>query len=169
MIGWSGAAFEHRVACGAVEHLMAADLSRPAQSWRCRKRPSHGPAIGQLKDFFSGQAVMTLIEACFVFLFSCSCRLRGPGSLALVPIAVIVVFGTMVAFSGFKLSRCLERRGDADNLRYDFSSGKPCTASTRSRAMALEPLFLRRYEAFEASLVRSEPRGHEKPLRIWSI
>ena len=147
MIGWSGAAFEHRVACGAIEHLMSADLSR---------LPSHGvagsvhrmAAIGQLKDFFSGQAFTTLFEVGFVFVFLFLIAYIA-GYLALVPIVVILLFGGMVAFSGFRLNQKLQERGDADDLRYDFLI-ESLRGIHSIKAMALEGLFLRRYEAFEA-------------------
>lgn len=147
-IGWSGAAFEHRVACGAIEHLMSADLSR---------LPSHGvagsvhrmAAIGQLKDFFSGQAMVTLFEVAFVFVFL-SLIAYIAGYLALVPVVIILVFGAMVAFSGFRLSQGLKERGDTDDLRYDFLI-ETLRGIHSVKAMALEGLFLRRYERFESN------------------
>ncbi|MEZ5936498.1 MAG: ABC transporter transmembrane domain-containing protein [Alphaproteobacteria bacterium] len=152
MIGWAGAAFEHRVACAAIEHLMAADLSR---------LPSHGvagsvhrmAAIGQLKDFFSGQAITTMIEVGFVAVFL-GLIAYVAGHLALVPIAVILIFGALVAFLGVRLNRRLRARGETDDLRYDFLI-ETLRGIHTIKAMALERLFSRRYEAFEASSCRA--------------
>ncbi len=148
MIGWSGAAFEHRVACDAIEHLMSANLSR---------LPDHGvagsvhrmAAIGQLKDFFSGQSITTLFEVAFVFVFLVLIAYIA-GYLALVPVAVILIFGGLVAFAGVKLNRRLAERGDTDDKRYDFLIEALQGVHT-IKAMALEGMFLRRYETLEAA------------------
>jgi ATP-binding cassette, subfamily C, bacterial LapB len=118
VVGWTGAAHEHRLSCAAVNHLLSADLTRLAH---------HGiagdmhrlAAIGKLKDFYSGQALITLVEVSFIAIFIGLIAYIG-SLLVLVPLAVLIAFfGTMVLF-GLRLRRALAQRSDADDARYNF-------------------------------------------------
>jgi ATP-binding cassette, subfamily C, bacterial LapB len=148
IIGWTGAAHEHRLSCAAVDHLLSADLTQLAH---------HGiagdvhrlAAIGKLKDFYSGQALTTVIEVSFIVIFIGLIAYIG-GLLVLVPVAILIAFfGTIVLF-GLRLRRTLAQRSDTDDARYNFLIESLSGVHT-IKALALERVFLRRHEALEAA------------------
>jgi ATP-binding cassette, subfamily C, bacterial LapB len=148
VIGWTGAAYEHRLSCAAVNHLLAADLTQLAHHGVAGDVHRLG-AIARLKDFYSGQALTTIIEVAFVLIFLGLIAYIG-GLLVVVPLAVLIIFFGCIAFFGLRLRRTLAHRSDTDDARYNFlieSLGGIHTI----KAFALENPFLRRHEALEAA------------------
>jgi ATP-binding cassette subfamily C protein LapB len=152
LIGWSGAAFEHRTSCAAVDHLMTVDLARLPQRGVATNVHSL-LAIGQLKDFFSGQALTTLVEASLILVFLGFIGYIG-GLLVLAPLGVLAVFVLLTAIWGWRLREALAGRADADDRRYDFLL-EALGSSHAIKAFAFEKLLLRRYEPLQAATART--------------
>jgi ATP-binding cassette, subfamily C, bacterial LapB len=148
IVGWTGAAYEHRLSCAAVNHLLSADLSRFARHG-VASDVNRLAAIGKLKDFYSGQALTTVIEVSFIVIFIGLIAYIG-GLLVLVPLAVLIAFFGTIVRSGLRLRRTLADRSICDDGRYDFLI-ESLTGVHTVKALALERMFLRRHETLEAA------------------
>ena len=87
--GWRAMRFEHIQACRAVDHMLAADLTVFA-----RDAPGvhldRVAGIDTLRDFYSGQALMALVDLPFVVLFIGLIWIIG-GSLVAVPLILLSI------------------------------------------------------------------------------
>lgn len=148
VMGRAGAAYEHRMSCAAMNHLLHSDLSRLG---RCGigEHLHRMSAIGKLKDFHSGYAHMTLFELSFVPLFLClAAYIAGP--LATVPAVILMIF-TLVSFArGQQLRAALKEREQADDRRYDFLI-ESLEGMHTLKSFALENTFTRRHEILQES------------------
>lgn len=146
LIGWSGAAYEHRLSCAAMEKFLHADLSHMGVAGvgeNLRRMSS----IGKLKDFYDGYALVTISELVFVPVFlGIIVYIAGP--LVAVPAAVLMVFTLISLAQGQKLRGALKSRDDIDDRRYNFLI-ESLEGIHAVKAFALENNFTRRYEALE--------------------
>lgn len=142
-MGWSGAAYEHRMACQAMDHILRADLGALAKSGS-GEQLNRMAAIAKLRDFNNGYSLVTCAELGFVVLYlGLVYYIAGP--LVLVPLAVLAVFVAGSVLTGRWLSGALARREEADDRRYDFLIESLKGIHT-IKAFSLEKPFLRRYE-----------------------
>ncbi|MCC6597995.1 MAG: ATP-binding cassette domain-containing protein [Alphaproteobacteria bacterium] len=145
-MGRAGAAYEHRLSCAAMNHLLQADLSRLGE-YGIGEHLHRMSAIGKLKDFYSGYAQMTIFELVLVPLFLClAIYIAGP--LAIVPAFVLMIF-TIVSFArGQKLRAALKARDRADDARYNFLI-EGLEGIHTLKSFSLENSFARRYEVLQ--------------------
>ncbi len=145
-MGRAGAAFEHRLSCKAMDHLLKSDLAHPS-SFGIGEYMNRLSAIGRLKDFYNGYSMNTFLELAFVPAFLCLIAyIAGP--LVVVPVAVLMVF-TLVSYSqGRKLRTALKRRDDNDDKRYDFLI-ESLEGIHSIKSFGLENIFMRKYESLE--------------------
>ncbi len=142
--GWAGAAHEHTLACKAVRHILKAaptafrDTGIGAQMGQMA-------AIGKLREFYSGQALITLIDLPFVFLFLGIIGYIG-GVLVLVPLALLAIFSLRAWMTGRDLKHGLKARDEADDARYDFLI-ETLNGIHTVKSQGAEAAFSRRYEA----------------------
>lgn len=147
MIGWNSAVFEQAAASAAMRHLLDADVraagARGAGEWLGRFG-----AIGKIKDFRGGYALMTMTEFCFVPVFLCVIfYIARP--LAPIPALLLLVFAAATVWQGRKMHRAIVRRAAVDDRRYNFLIG--CLRGIHAiKAFAVERLLARRYEALQA-------------------
>lgn len=146
IMGRAGAAYEHRMSCAAMNHLLQSDLSRIGH-YGIGEHMHRMSAIGKLKDFHSGYAHMTIFELCFVPLFlGLTAYIAGP--LAAVPTMILMIF-TLVSFAhGQRLRAALKEREQADDARYNFLI-ESLEGMHTLKSFALENTFTRRYETLQ--------------------
>jgi ATP-binding cassette subfamily C protein LapB len=146
MIGWAAATYEHRLSCLALNKVINADLSNKIKTGTGEFLHRMG-AIGKLKDFYNGNALITLIETAFVPVFMLLIiYIAGP--LACVPAAVLMIFTVISLWQGQHIRKSLKQRDITDDARYDFLI-ESLEGIHTVKAMALENNFSRRYETLE--------------------
>jgi ATP-binding cassette subfamily C protein LapB len=148
VLGWAGAAYEHRISCAAMNHILNADLSRLGP-YGIGEHIQRMGAVSKLKDFYNGYALMTLFEMIFVPLFlGIIIYIAGP--LTIVPCVVLMLFTVMSLSQGQRLRAALKARDKTDDKRYDFLIESLDGVHT-IKSFALENNFSRRYETLEES------------------
>jgi ATP-binding cassette subfamily C protein LapB len=145
---WSDARFEHLASAQAVKHILNAKINDYEQL---------GPgvyleyinSIHVLKNFFGGQAVITLIDLPFVFIYL-AFILYIAGVLVLIPITMLALFAWGTYLSSQTLSNQLKERHQAEDKRMSYIISV-LTGIHTIKSMALETPMLRRYERLQQS------------------
>lgn len=151
-MGWSAAAFEHAVACNAVRHTLAQEVSATEKLGVGEYLQRLG-AISKIRDFYSGQSLATLIDLPFTIIFLLIIAYIG-GALVFAPILLLAVMGVRAVSLGRRLKTRLRRRDDADDARYNFLIETLSGVHT-VKALGLEAPFERRYEHWQAASTRA--------------
>lgn len=163
-MGWAGAAFEHRLSCQAVGHMLRSDLSVPA-SFGIGEHMNRLAAIGRLRDFYNGYSVVTIFELMFVPMFlALMVYIAGP--LAIVPVVVLMAFTLVCFMEGRALRNSLERRDEIDDRRYNFLI-ESLEGVHSLKSFGLEKMFSRRYEALEEESTVANFRVTENSARTF--
>ncbi|MEO5347486.1 MAG: ATP-binding cassette domain-containing protein [Magnetococcus sp. YQC-9] len=145
---WLGARFEHLASCTAVYRLLASSLGQiERQGSGAHLERING--IHALKDFYAGQAVLTLLDLPFAVLFLALIYYLA-GWLVTIP---ILIFGLFIGVS-FLISRWLydavQKRTLWEDRRIDFLI-EVLNGVHSIKAMAMEAMMLRRYEKLQES------------------
>lgn len=145
---WLGARFEHLAGCTAVYRLLASSLGHiERQGSGAHLERING--IHALKDFYAGQAVLTLLDLPFAVLFLVLIYYLA-GWLVVIP---IFIFGLFIGVS-FLISRWLydavQKRTLWEDRRIDFLI-EVLNGVHSIKAMAMEAMMLRRYEKLQES------------------
>ena len=150
--GWQAMRFEHIEACRAVDHMLAADLTVFA-----RDAPGvhldRVAGIDTLRDFYSGQALMALVDLPFVVLFIGLIWIIG-GSLVAVPLILLSILMLGAFTIGKRLRGWLERRAQLDDRRFSFVIETLGGIHT-VKGLAMETLMQRRYERLQESSAKT--------------
>lgn len=143
LAGWTGAKYEHDAGNRALDKIMKGRLE-DVEATPAGIHIDRMTAIDTIRDFYAGQASLTLVDLPFVFIFL-GVLWWIAGWLVLVPI-VLLVFAIVVAFStGRALRKSLDERLVWDDRRYNFLI-EALSGVHVIKSMAMEKLILRRYE-----------------------
>ena len=143
LAGWAGARFEHEAGCRAVGRLLKADL-RAAEADAVGVQLDRLGAIDTLRDFYSSQGPLVLVDLPFVLLFvGLIYWIAGP--LVAVPVALFGLIAIVAVLAGHRLRQAIRARSEMDERRYNFIIELLVGIHT-IKAMAMETLMLRRYE-----------------------
>lgn len=146
--GWAAARIEHDLNQRLMGHMLGAKLAnfeRVSPGVHLERMSS----VDLLRDFYSGQATLVLIDLPFAILFlALIAYLAGP--LVLVPLTIIVVIAVVAARTGRALRAAIEVRDEVDERRYSFIM-ESLTGIHTLKAMAMETQMLRRYERLQES------------------
>lgn len=151
--GWMAARFEHLAGCRAMERLLRApiiDYERQGAGVHLERIN----ALGLLKDFYAGQAVIAMWDLPFAFLYLGAIYYLA-NILALVPLVLIILFFLTALIIGKKLKSSLESRMFADDRRYNFIIEVLGGVHT-IKGLAMEEQMLRRYERLQETCGISE-------------
>ncbi len=163
-MGWSGAAYEHRLSCEAMNHMLKSDLAAPT-AYGIGEYMNRLAAIGHLKDFYNGYSLVTIFELMFVPLFlALTVYISGP--LAIVPVVVLMAFTAVSYHQGKNLRRELETRDITDDQRYNFLI-ESLEGIHSLKSFGLENIFSRRYEALEEKSTVANFRVTESSARAF--
>ena len=151
--GWMGARFEHLAGVAAVERLLnvaIVDYERQGSGVHLERFN----ALGPLKEFYAGQAILSLCDLPFAVLFL-SAMYYLAGHLVLVPIALIIFFAIAAMIVGKKLRGALENRMLADDRRYSFIIEVLGGIHT-VKGLAMEEQMIRRYERLQETCATAD-------------
>lgn len=147
VLGWSGAAYEHKMSCSAIKHVLSADLAALDKDGS-GENLNRMSAISKLREFKNGYDIVTYTELAFIFLYLGLIAYIA-GWLVLVPVIILSIFTIISVFMGSWLNRSLKERDQADDRRYNFLIESLQGVHT-IKAFSLEKPFLRRYENIQS-------------------
>jgi len=143
LAGWLGAKFEHEMGCNALEKLFRAELKE-------LEKDSTGvhldrlSAIDSVRDFYSSQAGLAMVDLPFVLIFLGLLGFIG-GYLLVIPIILLLVLGIIAYKLGEHLKEAIENDTLWEDRRYSFII-EVLTGIHSVKSMAMEHLMDRRYE-----------------------
>ncbi len=151
--GWVGARFEHMAGCAALERILSSsinDFEKDGSGVHLERISS----LGTLKEFYAGQALMTLFDLPFAFIFLALISYLA-GNLVFVPIILIAAFALNAWSVGNKLRAAISERMVADERRFNFII-EVLTGIHTLKSMAMETQMLRRYERLQETCARTD-------------
>ncbi len=149
--GWVGAAIEHRIYNKAVKHILSGGCSKKNAA-NLGTQLQKLTAIGKLREFYSGQALASMIDLPFAMVFLGLIYYLA-GSLVLVPITILFFFGLRAYVCGRYTQQALKERDQADDQKYDFLIDVLGGIHT-TKSLGLEAGFVRQYEALQSNSSR---------------
>ena len=148
LAGWTAARHEHAANCAAVDRFARCDLADFDRSSTGAHLQNMG-ALGKLREFYSGQALMALVDLPFAILFLGLIAYLG-GWLAVVPTALLAIFVATAVMAGNKLKDALERRVLEDDRKASFIVSVLMGMHT-VKSLAMESLVMRRFETQQSN------------------
>jgi ATP-binding cassette subfamily C protein LapB len=103
VLGWSGAAYEHKMSCAAIKHVLSADLAALNKDGS-GENLNRMSAISKLREFKNGYNVVTYTELAFIALYLGLIAYIA-GWLVLVPVVILCAFTIISVFMGSWLNR----------------------------------------------------------------
>lgn len=149
---WAAARFEHGVMCNAVSRLLAS----PEEKLERGGYADRFKAIGALKEYFSGQTFLQLLDLPFTILYLALVAVIG-GWMVLVPVVGAIAFGWVSIRFGETHGALFRERNMADRRRSNFLVETLGGIHT-VKAMAMEAFMLRRYERLQETCSRLTQR-----------
>lgn len=150
--GWVGARFEHMGGCAAMERMLSASIEsfeKDGSGVHLERLQS----MGAVREFYSGQALLTLFDLPFALLFLGLITMMG-GWLVLVPLILLLLFAYCAWYIGNMLRAAIEKRMTADDRRYNFII-EVLGGVHSVKALAMENLMSRRYERLQEGCAES--------------
>ena len=155
LTSWAGARFEHGAGFLAVKRLLHADLM-------AYEKDGSGVhlerlnALNSLRDYYSGQIVLTAADLPFVAIFLALIAYLA-GWLVYVPLALLAAFALVAVAVGARLRGALQQRAVDDERRYNFII-EVLTGIHTVKGLNMEPLMVRRYERLQENCARDDYR-----------
>lgn len=149
LTGWSGAVFEHKTACAAMSHLLNANVQefeKEGAGTYIQKMA----AISRLRSFYSGQALMTIVDLPFVLTFLLLIAHIG-GDLVLVPLTLFLIFCVISWGVGMRLKQEVKEQDNSDKIRYNFLI-ETLTGIHTIKSQGLEKFFFRRNDRLQSRI-----------------
>jgi ATP-binding cassette, subfamily C, bacterial LapB len=148
LAGWKAASQEHSAGCAAIDRFAQVDLTVFEQH-STGTHLQNMNALSRLREFYSGQALMALVDLPFVVLFFCLIGYLG-GYLLLVPLCLLAAFVMTAYYAGDQLKETLELRRQEDDKKSSFIVSILVAMHT-VKSLAMESLMMRRFEQFQSS------------------
>jgi ATP-binding cassette subfamily C protein LapB len=149
LTGWSGAVFEHKTACAAMAHLLNADV-QTFEKQGAGAYIQKMAAISRLRSFYSGQALMTVVDLPFVLTFLILIGYIG-GDLVLVPLTLFLLFCIVSWGVGIRLKKEVQEQDTSDKIRYNFLI-ETLTGIHSIKSQGLEKFFFRRNDRLQTRI-----------------
>ncbi|MBF0447257.1 MAG: ATP-binding cassette domain-containing protein [Magnetococcales bacterium] len=144
--GWLGARFEHLASCSAMQRLLTTNLT-DFEGEGAGVHLERMNALSTLKEFYSGQAVLVILDLPFVAIYL-SLIYHLAGALVLMPVVMFVLFLLFVWYLGGMLHKLVSTKMEADDRRINFII-EVLTGIHSVKSMAMEAMMLRRYERLQ--------------------
>lgn len=106
-------------------------------------------AVRELSAFEGGQSRLLTLDIPLAGIFLVVLGLVG-GALILVPILLVLGFGTLAAIRGQQLKKVLTNRSEQDNRKHDFLV-EVLTGVHTVKGLAMESMIMRRFERLQKS------------------
>jgi len=141
--GWLASRWEHQTSLAALDRLLHSTMQ-----YYFKQEPSvytgRVSAAAKVSHFYSGQAIMVLLDLPFVLLFLSLTAMIG-GWLVIVPIVLLTLFALITQqFAGWIRQRVHDRHV-SDDRRFNFLV-EVLTGIHSVKSMGLEPQMQRRHE-----------------------
>ncbi len=147
IVNWAGSVYEHTIYSNALRHMLSVEQSSVEYVGGIGSRLQRMRYISNLREFFSGHALVVFVDLPFVLIFLGLIYYLA-GALILVPLFVLCVFIFLAMGLGDKLREVVKIREDADEKRIGFII-EALSGIHTIKAMALEAFFQRRYEMYQ--------------------
>ena len=115
ILAWKGAQYEHATTMELLEHILHADLVK-IESNTLGRHLDKINAVKQIREFFSGQTILMLVDLPFVLVFLGLIWVFSK-ELVLVPLSVMAVFAVVSYVMGKKLKATLTEKSDASEKK----------------------------------------------------
>lgn len=148
LIHWAGASYEHAIACNTIRHMLASDLSM-LEKETIGQQVQRVECVSALRDFFSGQALITLVDFPFVLIFIFLIGYLA-GWLVLVPITLLIIFIGVALYLGKNLKKALHHREQVDDEKTEFLA-ESLEGIHTIKALGMESILQRQYEQLQAA------------------
>jgi ATP-binding cassette subfamily B protein len=151
--GWTSARFEHMATIRAFQTM----LRRPLDEFERKGAGVHLEtlsSIHSLKDFYAGQAFLSVFDLPFAVIYLGLMALFG-GWLVMVPILLMLVFGVAALSVGRRMMEAIASRIRNDDSRINFIVEVLCGIQT-IKSLAMEAQMMRRYERLLENSSQSE-------------
>ncbi len=149
--GWVGAKFEYKAGCVGLGRLLMTSIDT-FEKEGAGVHLERMNSLGTVREFYAGQAVLTLLDLPFAILYLSLVALMG-GWLVLVPIVLLAAFAFTAARVGVKLRAAIEKRMVADDRRFNFLI-EVLGGIHSVKAMSMEAQMVRRYERLQESCAK---------------
>lgn len=149
LTGWAGAVFEHKTACAAMSHLLSANTQEFEQQGAGAYIQKMA-AIARLRSFYSGQALMTMVDLPFVITFLVLIAYIG-GDIVFVPLTLFLIFCIISWIVGMRLKREVKEQDFSDKIRYNFLI-ETLTGIHSIKSQGLEKFFFRRNDRLQSRI-----------------
>jgi len=149
--GWVSARFEYLTSVAAVRRLLDASLKDYERTGNGVHLERLG-ALNTVKDFYAGQALLSLLDLPFAIIYLGIIWLLG-GWLVLVPLGLLAAFAVGALIQGHRLRHAIRQRMDYDDRRVNFII-EILKGTHTLKAMAMEAQMMRRYERLQETCGR---------------
>ena len=152
ILAWKGAQYEHATTMSLLEHILHADLVK-FESNTVGKYLNKIDAVKQIREFYSGQTILMLVDLPFVIVFLSLIWVFAQ-ELVLVPIVVMSVFALMSYIMGKKLKKTLSEKYETSERKQNFLI-EVLQGLHIVKSMALEAPMMRRLERLQGQSAES--------------
>lgn len=151
VVGWYASSYTHKANVEATRRLLAsrADTTTDAS---VSKHLDSLKSLQALGDQYGGAARLLSIDLPASMIFLVVLFLIG-GPIGFIPIALLVLFSLRTTDLNSKLNALIEKRSQHDQRKYDFIF-EVLSGLNTIKAMALEPVILRRFERLQTQTSR---------------
>jgi len=149
LTSWSGAVFEHKTACRAMSHILRSPMQRfeeQGSGTYLQKMAS----ISRLRGFYSGQALLTIVDLPFIFIFLFLIWYIA-GNLVYVPLGLFGGFSLLAWYVGYTLRRQVSEQDFSNKIRYNFII-ETLSGIHSLKGLGLEKFFLRRNDRLQSRI-----------------
>lgn len=149
LTAWSGAVFEHTTSCQALEQILNA-VTEHFEKQGSGAYLQKMAAVSRLRGFYSGQALLTIVDLPFVVIFL---FLIGyiAGNLVLVPVGLFALFSLLAWYVGYQLRLQVHEQDFSGKIRYNFIIETLANVHTL-KGVGLEKFFLRRNDRLQSRI-----------------
>ena len=152
ILAWKGAQFEHANMMESLEHILHADIVK-FESNTVGRYLNKVDAIKQIREFYSGQTILMLVDLPFVAVFLALIWVFSK-ELVFVPLVVIAVFAVVSYVMGKKLKLTLEDKSETSERKQNFLI-ELLQGMHIVKSMALESQMMRRLERLQGHSAHS--------------
>ena len=152
ILAWKGAQYEHATTMELLDHVLHADLVK-FEGKTVGRYLNKIDAVKQIREFYSGQTILMLVDLPFVFVFLTLIWIFSQ-ELVLVPLSVMAIFAVVSYVMGKKLKATLNDKSDASERKQNFLI-EVLQGMHIVKSMALEAPMMRRLERLQGNSAQS--------------
>ncbi len=146
ILAWKGAQYEHAKTMELLDHVLHGDLVK-LESKSIGRHLDKFDAVRQIREFYSGQTILMLVDLPFVFVFLGLIWIFAQ-QLVLVPLGVMAVFAVVSYIMGKKLKETLNEKSESSERKQNFLI-EVLQGMHIVKSMALESPMMRRLEKLQ--------------------